>query len=424
MRLVFVAPPFAGHFNPLLALAEAAREAGYEIRFVTGQRKFPVLRERGMEAIPLRSVPDATLEAIANTAKPVGSNPLRLLSQFRENLRLLPEIRDELTDLWQAERPSLVVADSVAPIAGLVAERLSIPWITTIATPFSIETRSGIPSYCGGWTPMAGILGHLRNTGGRAAIRGFKLMAGTLYRREFLDLGLEHVYRPTGDEAIYSPHAILGFGIRELEFYRDWPREFEMIGPLVDSPERTPYPPLPAQRPRVLVTLGTHLYWAKRDLVERVASLAGAMPAVQFVISMGRPEEAGLPGRQVAGNVWEYPFVTYASQMGEFDAVVHHGGAGVTYAAILAGIPSLVVPHDYDQFDFAARIEHHGLGLWVRSLDHAADALSPLLDRNRWGPALGAFQKYAQAYQPKRRFLEVVSRFVPAPAKALDLRKL
>jgi hypothetical protein len=56
------------------------------------------------------------------------------------------------------------------------------------------------------------------------------------------------------------------------------------------------------------------------------------------------------------------PFVPYTRDLAAFDAVVHHGGAGITYAAILHGKPSLVVPHDYDQFDFAARIEHHGLG--------------------------------------------------------------
>ena len=34
--------------------------------------------------------------------------------------------------------PDLVVADSVAPVGGLVCDELGIPWITTIATPFAI----------------------------------------------------------------------------------------------------------------------------------------------------------------------------------------------------------------------------------------------------------------------------------------------
>ena len=34
----------------------------------------------------------------------------------------------------------------------------------------------------------------------------------------------------------------------------------------------------------------------------------------------------------------------------------------------------MVWPRDYDQFDFAARLVHHGLAVRVRSLDQAADA--------------------------------------------------
>ena len=86
--------------------------------------------------------------------------------------------------------------------------------------------------------------------------------------------------------------------------------------------------------------------------------------------------------------------------------MVHHGGAGITYAAILHGKPSLVVPHDYDQFDFAARIEHHGLGRRARTLN--ARALGSVLSRPAW-PALTPMQAAARRYRPAAAFLEVVA---------------
>jgi vancomycin aglycone glucosyltransferase len=43
-------------------------------------------------------------------------------------------------------------------------------------------------------------------------------------------------------------------------------------------------------------------------------------------------------------------------------AVVHHGGAGTTTAAALAGVPQVVVPHLYDQYYFAERVEVLGIG--------------------------------------------------------------
>ena len=411
MRLAFVSPPFAGHFNPLFALARAARDAGYEVDFITGARKFPLIEGSGIRPVALRSIGDGTLEAIANTAKPVRSNPLRMLAQFRENLRLLPGICAELLQLWKAHRPALLIADSVAPVAGLVGDRLAIPWITTIATPLSIETRCGTPSYCGGWMPADGPFDGLRDACGRAAVHGCKRAAGLLFRRELSAIGLARLYRADGSEAIYSPRAILGFGLRELEFERDWPAAFEMIGPLSDAPEHLPSLVLPESRLHVLVTHGTHLFWAKQTLVKDVVALSRALPRVQFVVSQGEPERAGETGEQVAGAVRVVPFVPYGPDLARFDAILHHGGSGVAYAAILAGVPSLVVPRDYDQFDYAARIVHHGLGLRVRSLSgkRAAEALERVLDRRQW-PALATFQKHAQAYTPAKTFLETVRR--------------
>jgi UDP:flavonoid glycosyltransferase YjiC (YdhE family) len=43
-------------------------------------------------------------------------------------------------------------------------------------------------------------------------------------------------------------------------------------------------------------------------------------------------------------------------------AIVHHGGIGTVASALAAGIPQLIAPFAYDQFDNAARIERMGAG--------------------------------------------------------------
>jgi vancomycin aglycone glucosyltransferase len=43
-------------------------------------------------------------------------------------------------------------------------------------------------------------------------------------------------------------------------------------------------------------------------------------------------------------------------------AVVHHGGAGTTTVAALAGAPQVVVPHVYDQHYWAQRVDQLGIG--------------------------------------------------------------
>jgi UDP:flavonoid glycosyltransferase YjiC (YdhE family) len=376
MRIVFVAPPYAGHLYPQVPLAEAARAAGHTVAFVTGERKRAVLARRGLETLPLTSVPDGALEAIANPPHKVGSNPRLLMQQLRANLGLLPGIRNDLRGLFAGWRPDVVVADFVAPVGGFVAQEMGLPWVTTMPSPLVLETKRGTPSYCGGWTPGWG----LRDWLGRLAVRGFKRGVKAWLAAEFRAAGVEQLWRPDGTEVVYSPEAILGLGIRELEFDRDWPASFEMIGPLVEDPEEWPAVTYPAGK-KVLLTLGTHLFWAKERL--RVPEA----PGVSIVVAGSK----------------EYPFVPYARDLGQFDAVIHHGGAGIAYAAILEGKPSLVWPQDYDHFDFAARVEWFGAGARRGTVEE-------LLGRE-W-PRLPELQKAARAYRPREAFLTRVAAMV------------
>ena len=42
--------------------------------------------------------------------------------------------------------------------------------------------------------------------------------------------------------------------------------------------------------------------------------------------------------------------------------VVHHGGAGTSAACFRSGVPSLVTPFGFDQFEYARLTVKHGLG--------------------------------------------------------------
>jgi sterol 3beta-glucosyltransferase len=44
-------------------------------------------------------------------------------------------------------------------------------------------------------------------------------------------------------------------------------------------------------------------------------------------------------------------------------APVHHGGMGTTAAGLRAGVPSVIVPHGFDQPFWARRVEEVGVGV-------------------------------------------------------------
>jgi vancomycin aglycone glucosyltransferase len=60
-------------------------------------------------------------------------------------------------------------------------------------------------------------------------------------------------------------------------------------------------------------------------------------------------------------------------------AVVHHGGAGTTTAAIGAGAPQVVIPQHHDQFYFAQRVNDLGIGSAHPRVVPATDSLASAL---------------------------------------------
>lgn len=416
MRIMFVTPPFAGHLNPLASLAGAARDASHECIFFTGAAKAGVLQADGFRVVVPESIEADAMERIANWHRRTSDNPLQTVAQFRANIANLVALGDEFRTCVANERPDLVVADFIAAIVSGPCQDLGISWITTIPTPFALESGSGVPAYLGGWMPRPGWTGRIRDAAGRRLVRSFKRFVYLSHRKRLRPF-LPQLYRSDGSEAIYSPQKILGIGLAELEFERDWPPEFEMIGPISDALEDTPPLDLPSARKHVLATLGTHLLWAKPEFIRSICKLAVRFPQWHFVISMGQPEDAGGVDDRIAPNVSLAPYVRYDRDLARFDVAIHHGGAGIANACLSHGVPSLVIPHDYDQFDFAARIVYHGLGIQLPGLceTDAPNALARLADRRNW-PNLHLFREAAMAYRPHSRFIEIIEEIAGAGA--------
>ena len=62
-------------------------------------------------------------------------------------------------------------------------------------------------------------------------------------------------------------------------------------------------------------------------------------------------------------------------------AIVHHGGAGTTTLAALAGVPQVIIPHVYDQHYFAQRVEELGIGMAHGPETPTTESLARALER-------------------------------------------
>jgi UDP:flavonoid glycosyltransferase YjiC (YdhE family) len=87
-----------------------------------------------------------------------------------------------------------------------------------------------------------------------------------------------------------------------------------------------------------------------------------------------------------------HPFIPLAPLLGRSKAIVHSGAHGTNSLALLAGVPSVVVPCLYDQVAHGRRQRELGTGAWVRKDRDLAAAVAAVLD-----PANGYFER-AQAF--------------------------
>ena len=410
MRIDFVAPPFAGHLFPLLDLASHLQAQGLTgLRVLSTEDAGEAIRLCGLTSVALLPGLQEQVWAIANVNQRVGFHPLRLYRQFRSNLALMARLRGQLRELWRSDRPRLVIGDFTIPAAGLLAQDLGIPWWTSLPSPCVLETRTGVPSYLGGWRPRNDLFGLAHDALGRKLIRLFKRGIGALFARELRALSVCGVYREDGSELIYSPECILALGMREFELERDWPPALRFIGPLTAAP---PYghaePDFPPGKRCVLVSLGTHLHWARRQAAALVSEVARMMPDCVFHFTFGKPGSSWSERRE---NVYHYGFLPYDQYLSRYDAALIHGGAGITYSCIRAGVPMLVWPHDYDQYDHAVRIVERGLGLRLQPRRAAVVRdLRLLLGDESLRPRVRAFRELARRYDAHGWVLAAVRR--------------
>ncbi|HTE45804.1 MAG TPA: glycosyltransferase, partial [Gemmatimonadaceae bacterium] len=364
-RIDLIAPPMSGHLHPILGIGRRlARD--YDVRILSTSAAQAEIAIAGLAGHSLLAGADEVISAIVNPPYGVRSNPWRLHAQFSANLGLAEQLKDELITTWRESPPDLVIADFTIIVAGRAADDCGIPWWTATPSSVAIETPDGPPAYLGGWRPMPGAFAHVRDAAGRVIVRTFKRGIHLLYHDRLTRLGFPSVYRADGTEAIYSPQCVLALGIAELEFPRSYPPAVEFVGPVLYSPPGdAPDPVFVDGRQHVLVTLGTHSKWRRDAVIGAVHDAARQLPSLEFRISDG---DRTSTRHESTANVHRIGFVSYTRHLSRYALVVHHAGSGVMAHTLAAGIPAIAMPVDFDQFDYAARLEVAGAGVRLKRL--------------------------------------------------------
>ena len=402
IKIDVVAVPLSGHLYPTMnLLAPLLQNPQYEIRLFTGPQKKAVAEAAGFNVVTILEDHIEEFESVANNSEQLGI--LSAYHQLSASIDLINLVSDQLIQEWTNHRPDIVIVDFITLSGGLVAEQMGIPWITTMATQFAIETTEGPPCFFGGmgapqnsWQVLEQFLGRKITRLGKRIVTF--LLRDRLRRYHF------KLYNQKGQETIYSPYSILGIGMKEVEVKKGFPEHYCWVGPFGASVEAVEDYPLDLSafpnRKKVLVTCGTQLAWAKDNLIYQTKQLAKVHPDFHFFVTRG---VGGQPFKceNLMENLSVVSYLPYKEYIPQMDYVIHHGGAGIFYQCIIYGKPALILPHDYDQFDYAVRGVEAGVAFSSKrdNSKEIGQAFDRLLAKENW-TELENLRQVAQSYHP------------------------
>ena len=354
-----------GDLNPYLGLALGLRARGHDPAIATAESYRPFVEAEGIGFRPVR--PDRNLhdtEVVRRIVNP-GRTPGYLMKEL-----LFPRLQESYEDLSKATRGADVLLTHPLTFAGpLVAEKVSIPWVSTVLAPVSFFSAYDFPALPV-FTRLAVVLRRLGPGTGRAVVglakratRHWPEPVGRLRAEIGLSPGKHPIH-----EGQFSPELVLAMFSRVLAEPRpDWPPNTRITGHVFyDGSGRDGLSPdlerfLASGPAPVVFTLGTSLVGKgpAAGSFYRESLKATRILKLRSLFLVGNDPKNHLPVPLPEG-VAAVDRAPYSKLFPRAAAVVHQGGIGAIGHALRAGRPQLVVPFAVDQPDNALRVQRLG----------------------------------------------------------------
>ncbi len=192
------------------------------------------------------------------------------------------------------------------------------------------------------------------------------------------ELGLKPVSRLMNSWMFSSGLNAAAFSSHLSQRQPDWPMPSEVFDFfLYDGDEQVPPEAedfLRSGAPPIVFTFGTAFRFGKKDFIESARALEGLGQRGIFLTSKKEDIPDGLPD-----TIRAFSFLPLGKILPSCSAIVHHGGVGTLGQALKAGVPQLIRPMAYDQFDNAYRITTRRLGQYILARQYTAARLQEKL---------------------------------------------
>lgn len=363
MNILILAVGSYGDVLPLVGLGRELRNRGHGITFFTNGHFASLVRRADLHFVPLGS---------SKAYDDLADNPA--LWHPHKGWRLImkrlasPQLREAYQSLCQhiTDAETIMVSSTLGFAARLVQETHGIPHATVHFSPGVFHSAYAPPKMphlvLPDWLPIwfkRGCWSLINRTMIDPVLKPYL----NTFRRE---LGLSPVSRIFHSWA-HSPDLVIGmFPDWFAPVQPDWPSHTHLTGfPLYDEVHDAALPAAVEQflqtHPRPLVATPGSANKHGHSFFSEVAKTAQQLgrPAI-FLTRYPEQLPPSLPK-----SIQHFAYVPLSRLLPHSAALIHHGGIGTCSQAMQAGVPQLIQPLAFDQFDNAARTVKLGIGSMI-----------------------------------------------------------
>jgi len=391
-RIVLATFGSFGDIHPYMSLALELNARGHNAVITSSNVFREKIEGAGIEFFPIR--PDlpgpedpAAGEMVAKIMDPMTGGKYLLKEIF------LPPIRDSYEDMLNAvQGADLIVTHPITFTGPLVAQKLQMPWVSTVLAPASIFS---VYDPC---MPPVGLwLGRLFRKLGPGINR---LMLNFVRRATdpwFLPLYelRKELKLPRGGHPLFegqhSPQMVLAMFSRVMaEPQPDWPQNSYVTGfPFYDKKDEKPVSPdllkfLDDGPAPIVFTLGSSAVFVAGEFFKESIKAAKQLGR-RALLLIG--DSRNLPSEPLPPGIAAFDYAPHSLVFPRASVIVHQAGVGTTGQALLSGVPQLIVPFNHDQPDNAERVARLGAGRTIGRNEYKADRVAAELKRLVEDPA-------------------------------------
>lgn len=361
MHITILSLGSRGDVQPNIALGLGLRQAGHTVCIATDRLFQAMIEQHELAFKPIAGNFKAFFQSKEGRAfTHAGQNPFRTMSGIRNQMKDISH--QTIQDCWEAcQHTDVIVASGFLPVVGhAMSKKLNKPFIHAALNPFS--PTSAFPSIM---FPLP-----VRDVGPLNLVShylGYLLFARVI--KSCLSSHLSDVFDyPASAQPIMEMYhrefpVICGWSPLVLAKPAGWHPDTHVTGYWFLEQKHWEPPAslldfLDAGPPPVCVGFGS----APSDnpaqmTADILAALKKSGQRGLLLTGWGGLSQADLPddvfAMEQAPHDWLFPRMA---------AVVHHGGAGTTAAALRAGVPSIIVPYCFDEPLWGDQVNKLGVG--------------------------------------------------------------